>query len=404
MSGSGRIIAIADVHEGINFGIHVDPESGLDARALDIHHNLVLAAKNAIKSGADLFIVLGDLFERVHVSPTVREYIRQDVIEPLESAGIPVWILAGNHDQPSNFSRGTSIDDFRGYPNVTVYRRPTVETVDMGGKCVGFIILPYLHPRQIAGMIYETMGREVPQEQILHVGQEMLGEWIRRRAEELRTDCKILLGHYYVEGAKLRKTSYPEVLPGEFSLRRDVIPDNIDLVLLGHIHLHQRMESTGGVEIVYPGAVERIDWGERGDAKGFLEVTPSDDPVWRFVELPTRDMISLDADVSGVEDATDRILNGIPDNVDGKMIRLNIKLGESTRSGIDEARIAERLKGAFHYSVRWTEQVEDKILSGSFTMNPYDLLEDFINTNYNEHPRREDLLEMSRQILREALQ
>ena len=86
------IVVVGDVHEGINFGFNIDAELGLSKRALDIHQNFARSAQYAIENGAELFVVLGDMFDRTHVSPTVRELIRVDVIEPLENAGIEVWI------------------------------------------------------------------------------------------------------------------------------------------------------------------------------------------------------------------------------------------------------------------------------------------------------------------------
>ena len=67
------IIAVGDVHEGMNFGYRPDPRTGVTDRAMDIHRNFTRAAEFAIEKGAKLFVVLGDLFDRPHVSPVFRE-------------------------------------------------------------------------------------------------------------------------------------------------------------------------------------------------------------------------------------------------------------------------------------------------------------------------------------------
>ena len=82
------IVCVGDVHEGIGFGIRVDPDTGISERALDLHRNFAAAARWAIENRAALFCVLGDLFDRAHVAPTFRELVRKDVIEPLMKAGI----------------------------------------------------------------------------------------------------------------------------------------------------------------------------------------------------------------------------------------------------------------------------------------------------------------------------
>jgi len=342
-----EIIVVGDVHEGINFGFQIDPDTGLSKRVYDIHF---------------------------------REMVRRDVIEPLARADIKVWILAGNHDQPHG-NRGTSIDDFRGYPHVSVYRQPAVERFEINGKVVGCIIIPYMHPADVAGLVGES-DREIPQEQLFSQGQEFLKQWIHTKSDELNADFKLLLAHYYVEGAKLgERLAYPEVLPGEFSFRRDMVPA-VDLAVFGHIHLHQVMH-TQGAEIVYTGAVERIDWGEKDDRKGFIALSPFEQEKWRFVELPTRDMLKITVEVNANDDPTQKILD--------------------VRGKVAEYKIAERLRGAFHYDVHWTERAGERIGFTSYTMDPFELLKKFIDSNYQSHPKREKLLEEGRSALKEVL-
>jgi DNA repair exonuclease SbcCD nuclease subunit len=395
------ITVVGDVHEGINFGFNMDAELGLSKRALDIHKNFARSAQYAIENGSELFVILGDLFDRTHVSPTVRELIRVDVIEPLEKAGVEVWILAGNHDQPHGEKKGTSIDDFRGYENVKVFRKPKVEERKIDGKTFGFIIVPYLHPEQIARLVREKEGTDIKREQMFLMGQSLLKQWISNRASELDTDKKILFGHYYLEGAKLRETKSPEVLPGEFSFTRDMIPESLDLAVFGHIHLHQVMGSKP--ELVYTGALEHVDWGEIEDAKGLVEISPDLENLWEFKELPTRDMVRIKLEISKDEDATQKIMDAIPEKVEEKMFRLEISLDEGMREKISESRIAEKLKGSFYYDVRWKETTLEKVGYSEFSMDPYQLLRTFLKTNYGDDPRHDRLQKEGEGILDEVL-
>jgi len=144
-----EIVCVGDVHEGLSFDFRIDPETGISERALDLHGNFAKAARWAIEHRASLFCILGDLFDRAHVAPVFREMVRRDVIEPLGAAGIEVWILAGNHDQPRRAVRSTSLDDYRGYSHVKVFRDPKMEIREIDGRKIGFILIPYLHPDQV---------------------------------------------------------------------------------------------------------------------------------------------------------------------------------------------------------------------------------------------------------------
>src|SRR5256884_10014243 len=134
-----EIVCVGDVHEGLRFDFRIDPETGISERALDLHGNFAKAARWAIEHGASLFCILGDLFDRAHVAPVFREMVRRDVIEPLGGAGIEVWILAGNHDEPRRTARATALDDYRGDAHVKVVRTPKVAIPEIEGREGRFI-------------------------------------------------------------------------------------------------------------------------------------------------------------------------------------------------------------------------------------------------------------------------
>ncbi|MCJ2519666.1 MAG: metallophosphoesterase [Candidatus Thermoplasmatota archaeon] len=392
----GGLLAVCDVHEGINFGFRVDPETGISERSLDLHRNFARTAEYAIENRVDLFVVGGDLFDRTHVSPSFRELVRRDVIEPLGRAGIKTWVVAGNHDQPRQWSRGTSLDDLRGYPHVKVFREPTVKEAVIDGKTVTFLILPYLHPEHIADRVRERLGEEVPREQTFELGRRMLKEWMRRRVEEAKGEHVLMLGHYYVEGAKVRSTAYPEVLPGEFSFTLDMIPSVVELAIFGHIHLHQVL----GDRVVYVGAPERVDWGERGDPKGFVTYSPGEG--WSFHPLPTRPMVKVEVDATG-GDPTGQVMEALQQGLRDALVRLEIQLEEGQRELLDEALIAERLSEAFHYELSLSYTDRERISLEEFTLDPLRLFEEYVKLNYGDHTRLEDILSEGEAILREVL-
>src|SRR3989475_2374557 len=310
--------------------------------------------------------------------------VRKDVIEPLGAAGIEVWILAGNHDQPRRAARSTSLDDYRGYPHVRVFREPKREIREIGGRNIGFILVPYLHPEQVMEQVRESLGKEVPRETAYEVARQTWKEWIQNRAQELKdAGLRILFGQFEFQGVRYATTAPPEIVPNDFTFTPDMIPDAVDLVVFGHIHMHQAL----GGKIVYVGAPERIDWGERLDPKGFLVVHP--EGGWSFVELPARPMDKVEAVVAMGDDVTEKVLAAIPAQVTGHLVRIEVTLPDELRNRLDEKRLADRLRDAFHYEVKFVSASRPRVVTGEFTLEPGRLLTDYVDKVLADHPKRE---------------
>jgi exonuclease SbcD len=393
-----EIVCVGDVHEGLSFDFRIDPDTGVSERALDLHGNFAKAAQWAIEHEASLFCVLGDLFDRTHVAPVFRELVRRDVIEPLGKAGIEVWILAGNHDQPRRAARSTSLDDFRGYAHVRIFREPKAETRVIDGRTIGFLLLPYLHPEEIVEQIREKIGKDIPREEAFEAARRTWKGWIEHRAEELTgADLRILFGHFEFQGARYASTTPPEVVPHDFTFTRDMLPASVDLAVFGHIHMHQALFD----KVVYTGAPERIDWGERRDPKGFVALRP--DGSWSFVELPARPMEKVDVTVAMGDDVTRRVLETLPNEIAGKLVRIEVHLPDELRSSLDEKRLESRLQDAFHYELRLVSTERARITTDEFTMDPTRLLAEFVDKNFDGHPRKDAIKAAAQRLLKEAL-
>ena len=393
------IVCVGDVHEGIAFGFRIDPETGVSERALDLHRNFAKAAEHAIQSKAALFLVLGDLFDRPHVHPIYRELVRRDVIEPLAKAGIEVVLLAGNHDQPRADAKATSLDDFRGYPHVTVIKKPQTLVKEVRGKHVGMLFLPYVHPEQLADLVREKFGQEVSRDSWWELGKGLLREWIRQESAALDVDFLLLFGHFWVTKAQVHSHTMSEIVPHDLEFDLAMLPPRVDLAVFGHVHYHQAVDD----RLVYTGAPERIDWGERGDPKGFVTLDV-ERKSWRFVELPARSMIQVEVDVTAEADPTAAILLRIPDDVKDALVRLRVTANEGQRLSVDENRITAKLEGAFHHEAFWNLPQREIVRGGEeFHVDPLTLFEGFVAANFAAHPHREAIAKEGTAILKEVL-
>jgi len=130
-------------------------------------------------------------------------------------------------------------------------------------------------------------------------------EWDRRPA-----DLRILCLHQTVEGARVGPSGYT-FLGGRDVIPTAGLPARFSAVLSGHIHRYQVLDCCPAgrrlaTPVLYPGSVERTSFAERDERKGYLLVDLEPGPFGgrlagsRFVELPTRPMLDVELDVSGL--------------------------------------------------------------------------------------------------------
>jgi len=130
-------------------------------------------------------------------------------------------------------------------------------------------------------------------------------EWDRRPA-----DLRILCLHQTVEGARVGPSGYT-FLGGRDVIPTAGLPARFSAVLSGHIHRYQVLDCCPAgrrlaTPVLYPGSMERTSFAERDERKGYLLVDLEPGPFGgrlagsRFVELPTRPMLDVELDVSGL--------------------------------------------------------------------------------------------------------
>ena len=271
---SAKILHFADVHLGMtNFG-HLDSETGLSSRILEFLDALDCVADAAEVYRPDLILFAGDAFRTRMPNPSLVSHFSERIQRMADVA--PVICVVGNHDrQRGGSGKRHSISILSElHANFEIRVCDTVERLCTDKICV--VTLPWFYAD-------ESSLEEICSD---------LDEALEKVPEDLPV---VLLGHCEVEGAV-----YNDLYAAKFSLggKSIVYPLSIfeegwDYVALGHVHKHQCL--CKDPPVVYAGAIERIDWGERNEPKGFItaDVSPGK-AIWAFHNSYAREMVQID--------------------------------------------------------------------------------------------------------------
>jgi exonuclease SbcD len=199
---------------------------------------------------------------------------------------------------------------------------------------------------------------------------------------------RVLSSHLSVSEAKLGSERIV-MLGKDVSIGKSVLNDQVwDYVALGHIHKHQDVNSGLYPGIVYSGSLERIDFGEEKDSKGFCWVElEREKTVWKFVQVDARPFLTIRVDVRDHEEPTTAVLRAISKHdIKGVVIRLMIHIKSQNVRLLRDNDIVEALSDAYSYSINKDIEHESRTRIGGVaaeTLSAEELLEHyFVDKGY----------------------
>jgi exonuclease SbcD len=345
-----HLLHFADLHIGMeNYG-RIDPATGMNGRVMDFLRRLSEVVDYALENEVDLVLFSGDAYKTRDPNSTYRrEFARR--IKRLADAGVPVVLLVGNHDLPSQERKASSVDIFRtlDVPNVSVAGREHLHRLTTRrGDTIQVATVPYpIRQRLLARE--EHKNKTIAE--LDRLVQEIVTDNIRALAVQVDTTIPaVLMGHFSVSEAKLG-SERTVMLGRDVVVLKSVLADPIwDYVALGHIHRHQELNRGQQPPIVYSGSLERIDFGEEGETKGFVVADVHRGHCdWQFHPVSARPFVTIRADVRDDADPMPRLLAAIANaNVDDAVVRVIIQARAEQEGLIRDADVRSALKGAYY--------------------------------------------------------
>jgi exonuclease SbcD len=401
-----RVLHFADAHIGMeNYG-RTDAETGLNTRVRDYLRRMDDIVAYAREHEVDLVIFAGDAFKTRSPNPTFqREFAHR--IRDL-SLLAPTVLLVGNHDLPPNALKASSIEiyDTLAVPNVWVAYDYTGQVIETRRGPVYVAAAPY--PIR-ARLLQNVAGRTIAEtDDLLAAQMTRIIEALAEEADQHGDMPRLLTGHFTASGAVVG-SERAIMLGRDIAVQLSALADDRwDYVALGHIHKHQNL-THGRIDappVVYSGSIERIDFGEEGDPKGFCWVELArDDTRWSFVELDVRPFVTLRADLRQSLNPTQETVALIGKyNLREAVVRVLLDFTPESHARFTESAVREALRAAGAFTVAAVKKTIEQPARARLGTNPegldhLQLLEHYLLSREVPPARREELLDAVRDLL-----
>jgi exonuclease SbcD len=398
-----KILHFADLHLGVESYGHLDPATGLSSRLLDFLNALDQVVDYAIDNKIDLVLFCGDAYRSREPTQTQQRELAKR-INRLATNDIPIFLLVGNHDLPNAIGRATSTEifDTLAVKNVYVSNRPQLYSIPTAGGTVQIVSLPWLRR---SALLTREETKNLTFDQINQRLQEALTRVIADKAQELDSKLPaILAAHVWVSGAKVGSESSMTIGQEHALLLGNIAHPAFDYVALGHIHKHQVLSDNPPV--VYAGSLERLDFSEAEDDKGFylVEIEPDKEAGKRavsfdFHQVVGRRFLTINVDIEPADaEPTLTVLKAIAEEQDkakDAIVRLSISLSAEGEGQLRDNDIRHALRQAYYFTIAKDIKREARLRLGKWTaekISPIDALKTYLQSRKDVSPERAKLL------------
>ena len=394
-----------------NFGRH-DPQSGLPVRVMDFLKSLDEIVDAAIDEKVDLVLFAGDAYKDRNPAPTFqREWGRR--IMRLSKAGIPTLLLVGNHDLSPSLGRAHALEEYATLevPHIYVLDEPSyLGPDDLEGLPLQVIALPWLtRSKMMAQLNISASDPTKIYEELEERLTELVNHYLDEQVDpELPT---ILTAHASVQGASYGGER-TVMLGADLVLSGSLVKDKrLDYVALGHIHKAQNLNENAHPPVIYPGSIERVDFGEARDEKFFVIVSLEKGYAqvdWRqlkgvrpFIDIPPIKLESQENVNQVIQAALPK-----PEKLEGAILRLTLEYPREWEALIDDAALREMTANTFEFHLVKRPQMgtriripEDQQVS---ELSPYDLLDLYWKSAHIEKEARQSWTQLAKEIIDNA--
>ena len=223
----------------------------------------------------------------------------------------------------------------------------------------------------------------------------------------------ILTAHATISGATVGTERSMMLGQDHVLLVSAVHKPQVEYVALGHIHKYQALRQDPPM-VVYAGSLQRVDFSEEGDTKGFCVVDldpglPQGERMtgFEFHPVAARNFVTVDVNLQqGQDDPTGAVVRAIGrQKVDDAVVRVRISLPSELEPQLREGEIRQALSGA-HYVAAISRELEGTRRTrldrdSAEGLGPMEALRLYLESRGMEAGRQETLLRYAGELMAE---
>ncbi len=396
-----KIIHFADLHLGMeNYG-RIHSASGLHSRLADFLRSFDELVDFALAEQVHLVLFAGDAYRTRDPSPTQqREFAAR--IRRLRAANIPIFVLVGNHDLPNATGRANSVEifDTLAVEGVTIAKLPGIYMMQTHSGPLQIAALPWvLRSFILTRDEYKNLSLPDLNQLMLNKVSNVLENMINELDPSVPA---VLAAHGTVQGA-VYGSERSVMLGTDVILPPGLIAHPAFVyVALGHVHKYQVLNEQPPV--IYPGSLDRIDFGEEQDPKGFIFVELNGHQAcWKFIPVHARPFVTIKVEADSDDPTMDVLAAIAKHSIEDAVVRLLIHTTTEKAGLLRDADIRQALKSAWHVAsinkqVQHTDRVRLGAHGGVEGLSPREALERYLAEKKITPERARLLLERAEKI------
>ena len=367
-----KFAIFADFHLGYTTYGSLDSVTGLNSRVLNALESLDKMIAICINENIKYMIFAGDAYKNSIPSPTIQKEFDKRIKYAADN-GMTIYIMSGNHDVSSLKTAKSPLETFKTLRVENVYHSRFEKKYIINDNLQILMMPTYCNEEDVKKILSEELDRKT-----------------------------IIVLHGTIKGAKLNDWLIEQ---NEDSINIDVFKKkNIIAVTMGHLHKYQVLSYDP--LIFYSGSLQRIDFTEEKQPKGFVILTVDEQEnnvSHEFIEIPSQKFFTQKMDLSNSSDEMEDILNELQQNelnIKNSIFRLLLDVKKD--NNIEDGSLIKKIKS---YSPTHIAMINKNIIDKNNIIKNSELTEDIneekaLRMYFKDHENAEKIIDVGLNMIK----